>query len=135
MLRRCLTFSAVAVAALCGAAAVFDGWPGVGSGLFGALIVVAFSGITLLIGHVSGPENPLRAMGLFVVAYAAKVIGFGAVLFLLGRPEWLETGWFLSAALVTVLVWQAAELRTFAVARLTRFPDTDHQVSNEQGKS
>jgi ATP synthase protein I len=134
MLRRCLVFSAGAVAVLCVAAAVVEGWPGVGSGLFGAGIVVAFSGITLLIGHLSGPEDPLRAMGLFVVAYAFKVVAFGAVLLLVGRPEWLAAGWFLASALLTVLVWQVAELRTFALSRLTLFPESDHDAPAEQGR-
>ena len=132
MLRRCLLFSAAGVGAVALVAAFVQGWPGVGSALFGSLIVVAFSGITLLIGHVSGPENPLRAMGLFVIAYAAKVIGFGAVLLLLGRPEWLAGGWFLASALVTVLLWQIAELRTLAKSRLTLFPDHEYPVSTEQ---
>ena len=135
MLRRCLVFSAVGVTVLGVVAALLDGWAGAGSALFGAVIVVAFSGITLLIGHFSGPENPVLAMGLFIVAYGAKVIGFGAVLLLLGRPDWLSAGWFLGSALLTVLVWQIAELRAFALTRLTLFPDHDHQASTEQERT
>lgn len=97
--------------------------------LFGAALVIAFFGISLLIGHFSGRSNPSGALGLFIVTYAIKVVGFAAVLFLLGTPGWLDRTWFFTGALATVLAWQAAEV--FAFSRLrTPLYDVEHDVEH-----
>lgn len=127
MLRSCLLFSACAVVALSVAAAVSDGVAGVASVVSGASIVVVFSGITLLIGHIGGSNDRMFSMTLFILAYGVKIVGFGTILLAVGRPPWLVPGWFLAAALVTVLAWQAAELKTFAASRHTLYTDTDDQ--------
>lgn len=123
MLRQCLVYCGWVIIPLSIAAAVVSGWPGLGSSLFAAVVVVAFSSITLLIGHSAGPEKPMQAMGLFIAAYAFKVVGFGALLLIPGRPDWLVGGWFLAAALGAVLAWQAAELRVFASSRQLLYAD------------
>ncbi len=96
--------------------------------LFGAALVIAFFGISLLIGHFAGRSNPSGALGLFIVTYAIKVVGFAAVLFLLGTPDWLDRTWFFTGALATVLAWQTAEV--FAFSRLrTPLYDVEHDVA------
>ncbi|THJ66198.1 hypothetical protein E8P82_09340 [Arthrobacter echini] len=91
--------------------------------LLGAVLVIVFFGISLLIGHVAGASNPSGALGLFVLTYAIKVVGFGAALFILGTPAWLDPTWFFVSALVTVIVWQIAEIRTFSRIRTLRYDD------------
>lgn len=135
MLRQCLLYCAWVIVPLSVAAGVVSGWSGLGSSLFAAVVVMAFSSITLLIGHSAGPEKPMQAMGLFIAAYAVKVVGFGALLLIPGRPDWLVGSWFLVAALGAVLAWQAAELRLFAASRQLLYADDEPQPSPSSGRS
>ncbi|MFF1829648.1 hypothetical protein [Paenarthrobacter sp. NPDC058040] len=89
----------------------------------GALLVMVFFAISLLIGHFVGRNNPSGAIGLFVATYFIKVVGFAIVLFALGRPDWLNGRWFLIGAVVGIVAWQAAELYGFSKARLQIFND------------
>ncbi|WP_052274375.1 hypothetical protein [Arthrobacter sp. L77] len=113
-----------ATAVLIAAAALLAASPAAGlSVLFGAALVMVFFGISLLIGHFTGRTNPSGALGLFVVTYAIKVVGFGAVLFLFGTPDWLDRTWFFWGALATVIVWQAAEVVAFSRLRTPLYDD------------
>jgi len=91
--------------------------------LFGAALVMVFFGISLLIGHFAGRTNPSGALGLFAVTYAIKIVGFAAVLFLLGTPGWLDRTWFFWGALTTVIVWQVAEVVAFSRIRTPLYDD------------
>ncbi|MFC3299714.1 Uncharacterised protein [Arthrobacter agilis] len=93
--------------------------------LFGAALVIAFFGISLLIGHYAGRTNPSGALGLFAVTYAIKVVGFAAVLFFLGTPGWLDRTWFFVGALAAVLAWQVAEVVAFSRLRTPLYGDRD----------
>ncbi|MHA7238348.1 hypothetical protein [Arthrobacter sp. TMS1-12-1] len=107
--------------------------------LFGAALVMVFFGISLLIGHFTGRTNPSGALGLFAVTYAIKVVGFAAVLFLLGTPGWLDRTWFFWGALATVIVWQVAEVIAFSRIRTPLYDDepvvgaTDPAVRRPEG--
>ncbi|MDD7834838.1 MULTISPECIES: hypothetical protein [Paenarthrobacter] len=116
--------SATAATALtCVIAAFMNGGQGALSAAFGAALVMLFFGISLLIGHFVGRNNPSGAVGLFVATYFIKVVGFAVVLFVLGAPEWLHARWFLIGAVVTVVFWQAAEIYGFSKARLQIYND------------
>jgi len=91
--------------------------------LSAAALVIAFFGISLLIGHFTGRTNPSGALGLFAVTYAIKVVGFAAVLFLLGTPGWLDRTWFFTGALATVIAWQVAEVLAFSRVRTPLYDD------------
>jgi ATP synthase protein I len=93
------------------------------SALLGGGLVALFFAISLVIGHFAGRTNPSGAIGLFVATYFIKVVGFAIVLFALGRPDWLEGGFFVIGAVVTVVTWQAAEIYGFSTARLQIFND------------
>ncbi|WP_323958766.1 hypothetical protein [Arthrobacter sp. JZ12] len=97
------------------AASVLAGWG----------LVALFFGISLLIGHFVGRDNPSGALGVFLITYVIKVVGFAAVLFLLGTPPWLDRVWFFSTAVATVVIWQIVEVAVFARAR--------HQLYNDAG--
>ena len=125
--------SAVSAAALVLAgivAVTLNGWAGLLSSSFGGLLVMAFFGISLLIGHFVGRNNPSGAIGLFVATYFVKVIGFAVVLFAVGAPEWLHGRWFLIGAVVAVVTWQAAEIYGFSKARLQIYNDPEPDKGN-----
>ena len=115
--------AAAATAGLALAALIVSGWPGVGSVVFGSSVVVAFFGLSLLVGHVYGRKNPSGAIGMFMVTYLVKVVGFAVILFTLGAPTWLNGPWFAAAGVVVVLLWQATEVLTFSRQRLQLYND------------
>lgn len=102
------------------------------SGLLGGAIVMLFFGISLLIGHLIGRRNPSGAMGMFVVTYVIKVIGFAAVMITLGMPAWLDRMWFGIAAIITVVLWQGAEIFVFSRARHQIYEDPPSDASSGQ---
>lgn len=124
-----LKFSAAAAASglvLCAAlAALLQGTSGAVSAVLGGLLVMLFFGISLLIGHFVGRNNPSGAIGMFVATYFVKVVGFAAVLFVVGAPQWLIGRWFVAGAVTAVVLWQAAELYGFSKARLQIYNDPE----------
>jgi ATP synthase protein I len=125
-LLRLSSLAAAAGLAVCSVPAVLlDGVNGAFSVVLGGLLVMAFFGISLLVGHFVGRSNPSGAIGVFVATYFIKVVGFAVVLFLIGAPEWLHGRWFLIGAVVAVLLWQAAELYGFSKARLQIYNDPE----------
>ena len=111
-----------------------SGTAGAGSVLFGWALVIAFSGVSLLIVHVVGRDNPHGAMAMFALIYIVKVVVFAAVLFMIGRPAWLEATWFFTAALLTVVVWQVAEIRAFSRIRFQLYDDNAGEETSVKGK-
>lgn len=107
------------------AALLLEGAEGMLSCLFGGALVMAFFAISLLIGHFAGRNNPSGAIGLFTATYFIKVVGFAVVLFAIGAPEWLSGRWFLTGAVVSVVLWQAAEIYGFSKARLQIYNDPE----------
>lgn len=123
LLRASSLVIAVATVAAILPAALISGVNAVLSVAAAAALVVVFFGITLLIGHFVGLRHPRAAMGAFMAGYLVKVVGFGAVVFLLGTPEWLARGWFLGAAVGAVIVWQATEMVVFSRFRFQLYDD------------
>jgi ATP synthase protein I len=124
ILTRCIAATAAALALAAVVALIVTGKGAVLSVLLAWLVVAGFFGISLLIGHLVGRDNPSGALGVFALAYAVKVIGFAAVLFLLGAPDWLERNWFFGSAVGTVVLWQAVEMYVFARARHQLYADS-----------
>ncbi|MCG2623991.1 hypothetical protein LVY72_19035 [Arthrobacter sp. I2-34] len=105
------------------AAFLLAGAAGAASAVLGAGLVIVFFGISLLIGHFVGRSNPSGAIGAFLAAYVIKVVGFGAMVFILGAPAWLDRVWFFVAAVAGVVVWQGAELFAFSRIRHQIYAD------------
>ncbi|WP_330059156.1 hypothetical protein [Paenarthrobacter sp. Z7-10] len=93
------------------------------SAVFGAGVVVLFFTLSLLVGHYVGRRNPSGAIGVFLVTYLVKIVGFAAVLYFIGTPGWLNGTWFFICAVATVLVWQAVEVFVFSRTRHQLFND------------
>lgn len=125
ILRKCFVATAVASAAAAAAAYFAAGPAAAGSVAAAAVLVVVFFGSSLLIGHVVGRRNPSAALGAFMVGYVVKVVGFGAVAFLVGAPAWLDKDWFMWSAVGTVVLWQAVELFAFSKVRLRIYNDPE----------
>ncbi|WP_207344106.1 ATP synthase subunit I [Arthrobacter sp. E3] len=123
ILKKCLLVDGIAVVILAVLAFVFTNADGVLSVLFGSLLVMAFFGLSLLVGHIFSKRKPRAVISIFFMTYFVKVVGFAAVLFALGTPPWLNKPWFLAGAVVCVLVWQGTEVVIFSKQRFLLFDD------------
>ncbi len=124
--------AAAAGLALCAVpAAILNGGSGALSSTLGGLLVMLFFGISLLVGHFMGRNNPSGAIGMFVATYFVKVVGFAAVLFVIGAPQWLHGRWFVVGAVTAVVLWQAAELYGFSKARLQIYNDPETKENRD----
>lgn len=121
----CAAVGGGALALVALAALLLAGTAAALSWIFGGALVMGFFAISLVIGHFAGRNNPSGAIGLFAATYFIKVVGFAVVLFAIGTPEWLSRGWFVAGAVVTVVLWQAAEIYGFSTARLQIYNDPD----------
>lgn len=131
---RCMAGTGMAAGAAALVALITSGAEAAGSALFGWVLVAFFFGISLLIGHFVGRNNPSGALGIFAVTYAIKVVGFAAILFMLGVPEWLHRTWFFGAAVGTVVLWQTVEVMVFARSRHQLYGDEPLATENSGGK-
>ncbi|MCC9203514.1 hypothetical protein [Arthrobacter sp. zg-Y769] len=116
-----VTGTAAVLAAV--AAGLTAGLSAAASSLLGWLLIAAFFGISLLVGHLVGRRNPSGAIGMFMVTYVIKVVGFAVILFGLGTPDWLHREWFALTAVGAVVLWQVAEIRAFSRTRHLIFSD------------
>ncbi|MFT4468453.1 hypothetical protein ACMX2H_00960 [Arthrobacter sulfonylureivorans] len=132
ILRASLTASGTAAALIIVAAAILAGPAGAVSALLGAVLVMLFFAISLLVGHFVGRTNPSGAIGAFIATYIIKVVGFGAALFLIGTPDWLERTWFFIAAVAAVVVWQAAEVFAFSRTRHQLYADPEPEDGQQR---
>jgi ATP synthase protein I len=119
----CSASAGIVVLILCAVAALVVGGAAALSAAFGAVVVVLFFALSLLVGHYVGRKNPSGAIGVFLVTYLVKVVGFAVVLYFIGTPSWLDGTWFFITAVATVLVWQATEVFAFARLRFQLFND------------
>lgn len=123
ILKKCLAIDGLAVTVMVVLAFIFTDMDGVLSVLFGSLLVITFFGLSLLVGHLFSKKMPEAVMGIFVMTYFVKVVGFAAVLFAMGTPGWLNKPWFAGAAVACVLIWQATEVVIFSKQRFLIFDE------------
>jgi ATP synthase protein I len=125
ILLRCVAGTGAALIVAAAVAFMLHGSGAAASAAFGYAVVALFFGVSLLIGHFVGRSNPSGALGIFVVTYAIKVVGFAAVLFFVGAPQWLDRTWFFGSAVGAVVLWQIIEVAVFAKARHQLYHDDD----------
>lgn len=141
ILKKCFTVDGIAVLIMVVLAFIMTDLDGVLSVLFGSVLVMSFFGLSLLVGHLFSKKMPEAVMGIFVMTYFVKVVGFAAVLLAMGTPGWLNKPWFAGAAVACVLIWQATEVVIFSRQRFLFFneplaqasPDDD-PVTGPEGK-
>lgn len=124
ILKKCLLVDGLAVVIMAVLALIFTDSDGVLSVVFGSLLVMAFFGLSLLVGHIFSKRMPRAVISIFFMTYFVKVVGFAAVLFAVGTPDWLNKPWFLAGAVVCVLLWQATEVVIFSRQRFLLFDDS-----------
>ena len=113
---------------------IVAGGVGALSAVLGSALVVLFFAISLVVGHFVGRSNPSGAIGAFIATYVLKVVGFGAALFIIGTPDWLEPTWFFIAAVASVVVWQIAEVFAFSRVRYQIYDDPEDGETSAGGK-
>lgn len=123
ILRKCLAVDGLALVIMALLAGLLSDLHGALSVVLGGLLVMVFFGLSLLAAHVFGKRRPQALISIFFMSYFVKVLGFAAVLFAVGTPEWLNKPWFLGSAVVSVLLWQAVEVWTFSKQRFLRFDE------------
>lgn len=134
MLKKCLLFGIGGLAVMVVLAWILTDIHGVLSVVFGSVLVMAFFGLSLFAGHLAGKWMPSAVMGVYVLMYLVKVIGFAAVLFALGTPTWLNKPWFAIAAVVSVLLWQLAEVLAFRKIRFLIYDDEETAATTTDSK-
>ncbi|MCC3273839.1 hypothetical protein MUK71_11140 [Arthrobacter zhangbolii] len=133
ILRAAFLLTGAAAVLAAAAAAVLTGPGAAASSLLGWFLIAAFFGISLLVGHFVGRSNPSGAIGMFAVTYAIKIVGFAAILFGLGTPEWLHREWFSLTAVGAVVLWQAAEVRAYSRTRHLIYADIPDETTKGAG--
>ncbi|WP_375389057.1 hypothetical protein [uncultured Amnibacterium sp.] len=101
------------------------GWPGLASGLVGAVLTILFLGITALGLLVSGRltrRGGTAAYAVLMLAWFAKLVVFVVVLVALRSQPWVVPGVLLSSIIGTVI---ASLLVDAIVVGRARIPVTD----------
>lgn len=109
------TAAAVAVCALT-SGLLHGGAAGASAGLGGGLVLL-LSALTLALIAWLWDRQREMVMVLSIGAFVLKIVLYGLVLTVVPRPEWLDPLAAGVAALVAVVVWQAAEVLVFARTR------------------
>lgn len=132
ILLRCLSVAGVGILLTAVIAFFASGLAAAGSVLFGAAVVVVFFSLSLLVGHIYGRKNPSGAIGVFMITYLVKVVGFAVILFSMGQPGWLHAQWFAMSGVVAVVLWQATEVVAFSKQRILVFDEDAPAASSDK---
>ena len=128
MLRGSLPPSALAGAAAAVALGVFGGWSALLSGLVGAVIALAFFASALLgMARFVRNADPMLFMAVGMSLYFAQVIVLLGVLIVARGIESLDMRSAGIAMLVTILVWQVAQMRAWRRARIPVYDEPHNE--------
>ncbi|WP_300345125.1 hypothetical protein [Nesterenkonia sp.] len=119
------TSGAAALLAAAGAAAVIGGSAAAGSAAFGGGAVAVISFTTLALVDWSDRRAPGWTMRLFLVGFAVKVVGLVLLAAAVPPADWLQPGWAIGAGIGTLVVWQTAQIFSFASMRLPIEPQPE----------
>ncbi len=100
--------------------ALVAGWPGATGAGLGTGVVVAFFGLDLLALRSASRRFPDAPVHLALLGYLAKLIGLGALLWLVRGSTAVDSAAFAVAALAGTVVWLSGQIRV--VGRLVRLP-------------
>jgi ATP synthase protein I len=105
-------------AAVCLAIAVPAGSTAVAGAGFGALLVMAFFSLGLVVMRRTARLNPDAVMGVVMLTYVLKVAALAVVLVLFRDATWLDPRYFALGALGCTFVWLGFEMRAFTRLRI-----------------
>lgn len=135
ILRKCSAVTGGAIVLTAIIAWVASGPSAAGSVLAAGVVVIAFFGISLGIGHLVGRRNPSATFGAFMIGYVVKVLVLGVLAFGFGAPAWLDGTWLLVGVLASVVIWQVVELHAFSRLRLQLYNDPITTTPADEGKN
>lgn len=95
------------------------------SAAFGALLVIAFFSLTLLVMRRTADLPPTAVMMVVMATYMVKVLGLGVVMLLLRDVTWLS-GYAVGVTItVCTLVWLFFEMRSYRRLRIFAYDPQD----------
>ncbi|TLP94983.1 hypothetical protein FEF26_11045 [Nesterenkonia salmonea] len=112
------TLVAVTVTAL-----LFQGSPAAVSAAAGGGIVVVLSFLSLALIDWAERHRPHLSIPLFMMGFGVKIAALALVMPFVQPGDWLSPAWALAAGIAVLLVWQVAEVLSFAKMRLAVEPD------------
>lgn len=105
--------------------AIIDGWAGMLGLLSGFALVYLWFAIDILVAQRAEKKALSEVARALMATYIIKVlIGFGLLL-LVPHPRLILNGWFLTGAILTVLLWLGGSMRTIMKMRILYFDAHD----------
>ncbi len=98
----------------------------------GALLVVTFFALSLLVMRNTAHRPPQVVMGLVLASYTAKLLGLLVALVLLRQVDFISPRVLGISTICCTIVWLGCELRAFSRLRV---PVTDLTVTNSSAVS
>lgn len=104
-------------------AAAFQGAAGAVSAAAGGGVVVVLSFLSLALIDWAETHRPQLSIPLFMMGFGLKIAALALVMPFVQPGDWLQPAWALGAGIAVLLVWQVAEVLSFAKMRLAVEPD------------
>ncbi len=106
------------VGAIATVGAAFVGAQEAWSASLGALLVVIFFSLSLLVMRRTANLEPTTVMAVVLATYTAKILALGAMMILLRDASWLSGTALALTVIACTLVWLALEMRAFTRLRV-----------------
>ena len=125
----------LAVGALAVTGAAIAGAREAWSAGLGAVLVVVFFSLSLLVMRRTANLEPTAVMAVVLATYTAKILALGAVMILLRDAAWLSGPALALTVIACTLVWLALEMRAFTRLRVlvTDVPAHDPPLTDGRG--
>lgn len=120
---RTTTAGLATLAAAALGAAIFEGAAGAASAAAGGGLVIVLSFMSLALIDWAERHRPHLSIPLFMMGFGLKIAALALVMPFVQPESWLNTAWALGAGIGVLLVWQTAEVLSFARMRLAVEPN------------
>lgn len=118
--------------AVCVVVGLFSSPKAAWSAAFGALLVIFFFGLTLLVMKRTADLAPTTVMIVVMITYTFKVVVLGVVMFLLRDVSWVSGYAVGVSIIVCAVVWIFFEMRSYKRLRIFAY-DPDGAASLDRG--
>ncbi len=117
---------------VCAVVGLFSSPKAAWSAAFGALLVIFFFSLTLLVMKRTADLAPTTVMIVVMITYTFKVVVLGVVMFLLRDASWVSGYAVGVSIIVCAVVWIFFEMRSYKRLRIFAY-DPDGAASLERG--
>ena len=117
---------------VCAAVGLFSSPKAAWSAAFGALLVIFFFSLTLLVMKRTADMEPMAVMVAALITYTIKVVVVGVAVFLLRDVTWLSAYAAGLSIIVCAVVWLCFEMRSYKRLRIFAY-DPDGAASLDAG--